>query len=141
MLLTPSLATIDTLNTDALVLFFTTAQKGWTHTTQFLDFRLCGQIASLWKNKQITGNLDETILLSTNNRINAKSVFCFGLGDSMTLMYSAQSKLQWVFSILEKAKVTSCAFDQPYGSVEFAQTLQVAKNQNLSFEWQGVFNS
>jgi len=106
----------------------------------FLDWRLCGFITELIKKENITGKINESILISTFGRIKSPCVFLFGFGEKKLLETSYQSSLQNILTMLKKVHVKNFALSLPSGFKSAAKIAQLLLQKPLPVQLAGIFD-
>jgi hypothetical protein len=112
-LLEPSLAALDSLNADALVISLTTDERPLRGLAGYLDWRLCGEVSRFLISAQFTGALGEKVLSITGGRIPAQRLFYFGWGPKKDTEKNADTILPLILETLREAKVHSVAIHLP----------------------------
>ncbi len=134
-----TLETLDRLDTEAVAVGISTDLKPPLGVLGLLDWRLCGSISQLIRQGTITGQDDESILISTYGRIKAPCVFLFGWGEKKTFNDSYQSNLHRMFSSLKKAKIKTCALAMPIDYEDAIKLAPVIMQKTYPFELTGIF--
>ncbi len=134
-----TLETLDKLEVEALAVGISTDLKPPLGILGLLDWRLCGSISELIRQGTITGQDDESVLISTYGRIKAPCVFLFGWGEKKMLITSYQSSLHRMFSALKKARIASCALAMPFDYEDGRKLGPVLMEKKLPFELTGIF--
>ncbi|MDA0712752.1 MAG: hypothetical protein O2897_02055 [bacterium] len=135
-----NLEILDKLDTQAIAIGICTNLKPINGILSFLDWRLCGGIAELIKSGEITGKLNESILLSTYGRIKSPCVFIFGWGEKETLVSNFKANLQHTLDVLQKAQISDCALSLPVNLANAKDIAKLLLKEKLPLRLSGIFN-
>lgn len=135
-----SLEILDNLATQALAIGLCTNMKPVSGILSFIDWRLCGTISDLIKNGDITGKINESILLSTYGRIKVPCVFILGWGEKDNLESNFKTNFQNTLTILQKAQIHDFALDLPGNLTHAKKIAQLLLKEKLPLRLTGIFD-
>jgi Cytosol aminopeptidase family, N-terminal domain. len=124
-----SLASLDRLRADVLVLNLFEEDRPLRGTAGYCDWRLCGWISGLIQENAFGCRRGEVLLTNTGRRIGAERVLLFGQG--MRNQFDRNSCIQAVdltLRVLKKACLTNVALELPFveaGSISAADAFRL----------------
>ncbi|MFZ5468973.1 MAG: M17 family peptidase N-terminal domain-containing protein [Myxococcota bacterium] len=110
-----SLETLDTLTeVDSLCLFIGEDERPLSGIAGFFDWRLCGGLSRVLRQRFFTGAQGDRLLLPTDGRVAMGRVFAVGLGKAASLSVEALGEaLAGAARMLNKANVQGVALELP----------------------------
>jgi hypothetical protein len=124
-----SLASLDRLRADVLVLNLFEEERPLRGTAGYCDWRLCGRISELILENAFGCHRGEVLLTNTGRHIGAERVLLFGQG--MRNQFDRTSFVQTadlILRVLQKACFTNVALDLPFveaGSISAAEAFRL----------------
>ena len=111
----PSFATLDALSgAEALCLFVGADERPLERVAGMVDWRLCGALSRVLKERFFVGTAGDWLLLPSGGRIPAERIFCVGLGPRAALSASVVAgALRTAAGVLSRAGVQSVALELP----------------------------
>ncbi|MBM4282966.1 MAG: hypothetical protein FJ137_20170 [Deltaproteobacteria bacterium] len=118
-LLEPTLAHVDALAADAVVIGLCSDVRPLAGVLGIIDWRLCGRVSRLVERGVITGAAGEQILMPTLGRIPAPRLFLVGWGRAAILAEQAEARVHATLAMLDKAhqQRVAFAFPEPAGDL------------------------
>ncbi len=112
--LTCELAKWDEASGDTLVLTFFSDERPLRGAAGLADWRLCGRISRLIKNRRIAGGLGEALMMPPGGRLPFRLMLLFGLGASQGFDEKAyRESVKRIRAVLGKAGVGRYALQPP----------------------------
>jgi hypothetical protein len=100
--------------TDALVLTFFSDERPLRGAAGLADWRLCGRLSRLVRQRKITGKQHESLMLPPGVRLPFRRIMLFGLGDSAGFDEAAyRSNVRWLRDVVRRAGIKSYAIQPP----------------------------
>lgn len=112
-LLEPTLANLDALSVDAVVVGLCSDVRPLAGLLGMIDWRLCGRVSRLVERGVITGAHGEHVLMPTFGRIAAPRLFIVGWGRSSTSTELADERVRATLAMIDKAGLQRVAFAFP----------------------------
>jgi hypothetical protein len=112
-LLEPSLAAVDALAVDSVVVGLCRDVRPLAGLLGMLDWRLCGRLSRLVESGTITGDVGEKILFSTGGRLSVPRLFLYGWGSVADAKAHGAERIAAMVEMLDKAKAERVAFAFP----------------------------
>jgi hypothetical protein len=112
-LLEPTLAALDALDVDSIVVGLCKDVRPTAGLLGLLDWRLCGRVSRLLEAGTITGHDGEKVLFPTQGRVSAPRLFLYGWGARAGMRDGAGERLRAIGEMLTKAKARRVAFAFP----------------------------
>jgi hypothetical protein len=124
-----SLASLDRLQADVLVLSLFEDERPLRGTAGYCDWRLCGRVSGLIQENAFGCRRGEVLLTNTGSRIGAERILLFGLGARN--QFDRNSFFQTVdlmLRVLTKARLNKVALELPFvetGSITAAEAFRL----------------
>lgn len=112
-LLEPSLAAVDALAVDTVVVGFCRDVRPLAGLLGMIDWRVCGRLSRLIQAGMITGDVDEKVLFPTGGRLSAPRLFLHGWGSVADAKAHGAERIAAMVQMLDKAKAERVAFAFP----------------------------
>jgi hypothetical protein len=112
-LLEPTLANLDALSVDAVVVGLCSDVRPLAGLLGMVDWRLCGRVSRLVERGVITGERGEQVLMPTLGRIPAPRLFVVGWGAASTSLQTADERVHATLAMIDKAGLQRVAFAFP----------------------------
>ncbi|MBI3186162.1 MAG: peptidase M17 [Myxococcales bacterium] len=118
---------------DALCLFISEDARPLPGLAGFADWRLCGRLSRVLRDRFFTGALGESLLLPSNGRLAMPRIFAIGTGQLAQFSASALADtLANAARMLTRAKMESAAIDVPgQGSLDDASRADAVRRSFL----------
>ncbi len=112
-LLEPSLAAVDALAVDSIVVGLCRDVRPLAGLLGVIDWRLCGRLSRLVEAGTITGDVDEKVLFPTGGRLPVPRLFLYGWGSVVDAKAHGPDRIAGMVKMLDKAKAQRVAFGFP----------------------------
>jgi hypothetical protein len=112
--LADELARWDEGSGDALALGFFSDERPLRGAAGLADWRLCGRISRLIRQRRLSGRRGETLMLPTGRRLPFKRLVLFGLGDSSRFDEDIyRQHVRWMRDVLGRMRSQRYAIQPP----------------------------
>jgi hypothetical protein len=99
---------------DSLALGFFSDERPLRGAAGLADWRLCGRISRLIRQRRLSGKRGETLMLPTGKRLPFQRVILFGLGDSSRFDEEVyRQHVRWMRDVIARAGSTRYAIQVP----------------------------
>jgi hypothetical protein len=112
-LLEPTLAHVDSLVADAVVVGLFSDVRPLTGLLGVIDWRLCGRVSRLVQGGVITAEAGEQVLMPTLGRIGPPRLFIVGWGAVSQASARADERVQAMLAMIDDARQDRVAFGFP----------------------------
>ncbi len=109
----PTLANVDALVCDSLVVGVFSDVRPLAGLLGVIDWRLCGRLSRLFEQGIVTGSDGERILMPTLGRVPAPRLFLYGWGPSGAANQKAAERVSAMIGIVDAASAKTVAFGFP----------------------------
>ncbi len=112
-LLEPTLAAIDSLVVDSIVVGVCRDVRPLAGLLGVLDWRLCGRLSRLVAAGDITGATDERVLIPTGGQLAVPRIVVYGWGSPADAKASGAARIEGIATMIEQLKAARVAFAFP----------------------------
>ena len=134
-----SLEQLDKLHADTLVVGLHQDVRPLKGAAGFIDWRLCGEISNLLRNKSFQGEAGEVLLISGRGRLPAVRIFLMGWGPAKSSDAECQKRCEHMVRSIEMAGATKVAIALPEPCEALMQSAQKILTSKLGSRLEGIF--
>ena len=139
--LNASLASLDNLDVDTLVIGICEDVRPLKGAAGFIDWRMCGEISNLIRNQSFTGQAGEILLMSGRGRLAPVRLILMGWGLSNELESEINPRCSQLINLVENAASKKVAVVLPEPCDKIIGTCQPILSMGLNQKLVGIFEA
>ena len=136
-----SLAALDNLDVDTLVIGVCEDIRPLKGAAGFIDWRMCGEISNLIRNQSFTGKTGEILLMSGRGRLAPVRLILMGWGLSSQLENEINPRCSQLIELVEKAASEKVAVVLPEPCDKIIGTCEPILSMGLNQKLVGIFEA
>ncbi|MBL93144.1 MAG: hypothetical protein CMH56_15190 [Myxococcales bacterium] len=138
-LLPLTLAQLDRLQADTLMVGIHQDVRPLKGAAGFIDWRLCGEISNLLRNQSFHGEPGEVLLISGRGRLPAIRIFLMGWGPVKASVIECQKRCEQMVRSIEMAGAHKVAIALPEPCEALITPAESMLKERLGSRFEGIF--